>query len=228
VNVSVLAALAEPNRLRIVELLDAAPRSVGERKPLGELRDWLTPLTVEHPTESVLEHYEAAVEAEMARAVRDAKWAVGRTFRFATALLAPPETIWSYWTSASLVRRWWAPEHFDVAECEVDPVVGGTLRIVLQEGDGTRHDSSGRFLVVERPDRLSFELAPVGRDGSRLFEARHDVALAPAGERTQLALAIRIADSTRDAAPAIAGIEIGWRQLLERLGRVVVRDTGLG
>src|SRR5215217_8656254 len=98
-----LAALAEPNRLRIVELLEKAPRAVGEiaallelrqpqatkhlqtlqraglvtmhplgqrriyalhREPLRELRRWLEPFEIDHPSEDVLEQYRRAIEAE--------------------------------------------------------------------------------------------------------------------------------------------------------------------
>ena len=255
-DVSLLAALAEPNRLRIVELLDAAPQPVGEialalglrqpqvtkhlqtleraglvtmhplgqrriyalrREPFAELRDWGGVLAHERVSEHELERYQAVVEAETAQARRDPEWAVGRTIRLTRELAAPVETVWSYWTTESLVRTWWSPEHFTVAECEVDAVVGGRLRIVMQEGDGTRHPGEGRFLAVRRPDRLSFEFGPLAPDGSALLSAVHDVALAGDSDRTRLALEVRITRATAQAAPAVAGLELGWRQLLGKL-----------
>jgi uncharacterized protein YndB with AHSA1/START domain/DNA-binding transcriptional ArsR family regulator len=256
VDVSLLAALAEPNRLRIVALLAAAPRPVGEiavalglrqpqvtkhlqtlervglvtmhplgqrriyalrREPFAAIRDWGGALAREHASEPVLERYQAAVERETALARRDPGWAVGRTIRLARELPAPVQTVWSYWTTESLVRAWWSPEHFTVAECEVEPVVGGQLRIVLAEGDGTRHSAEGRFVVVRPPTRLSFEFGPLAPDGNRLFSAVHELALTGDGGGTALVLAIQITESTAGAAPAVAGLELGWHQLLGKL-----------
>src|SRR4051812_23529342 len=144
---TLLAALAEPNRARIVELLAAAPRAVGEiaaklelrqpqvtkhlqtleraglatmhplgqrriyalrREPLRELRDWLEPLTVAHPSEDVLAQYEAAIEAERALTPRRS----ARKFEFNREVPAAPAAVWRAWTSADVVRRWWSPTHF--------------------------------------------------------------------------------------------------------------------
>ena len=260
VDVVLLAALAEPNRIRIIELLNAAPRSVGEvatalglrqpqttkhlqtleraglvtvhplgqRRiyalrpgPLEELRDWLDGLTREHPSAVVLAEYQRSVEMETALARRDSRWAVGRMFRFARELPAAPDEVWSYWTTAERVASWWSPEHFTVAECELDPVVNGRLRIVLEEGDGTRHDSTGRFLRVREPERLEFELAPLAADGGPLLAADYELSLIRENAHTRLALEIRITHSTAEAAPAIAGMELGWRQLLDKLTRAL-------
>jgi uncharacterized protein YndB with AHSA1/START domain len=70
--------------------------------------------------------------------------------------------VWDAWTTAEGVRKWWSPEHFTVAHCDVEAVAGGLLRIVLAEGDGSRHVALGRFHAVDRPSALSFDLAPLG------------------------------------------------------------------
>ncbi len=257
---ALFTALAEPNRLRIVELLDAAPRSVGEvaaalglrqpqatkhlqtlervglvtmyplgqrriyalrREPLGTLRDWLDAITSARPSELARVEYQTAVERETALAERDPRWAVGRTLRFVRDLPAPVGDVWSSWTTASGVAEWWAPDHFIVAEAEVDPVPGGRLRIVMQEGGGARYDSAGRFVVVRRPERLQFELAPLLPDGCPLFSALYDVALADRAKRTRLGLEIHITETRPEAAAAIAGIELGWGQALDKLSRML-------
>jgi uncharacterized protein YndB with AHSA1/START domain len=115
------------------------------------------------------------------------------------------------------VRRWWSPEHFDVAECEVDAVPGGRLRIAMVEGDSTRHEAAGRFLTVNRPRSLSFELAPLDAAGQPLFHAVHEVRLARRGQQTRLALTIHLTDVPREAAPAVADIALGWEQTLDKL-----------
>jgi uncharacterized protein YndB with AHSA1/START domain len=245
VDVELLTALAEPNRLRILELLGTAPRAVGEiaaalelrqpqatkhlqaleraglvavhplgrrriyalrRGPLRELRAWLDGFDADHPSEGVLVEYEPAIERERAG---------DRTIRLTKLLPAPPRTVWTYWTSARAIRRWWHPDHFRVAECRANAVPGGALRIVLEEGDGTRYPAIGRYLELEPPRRLVFELSPGG------FAATHRVALHANGRRTRLSLTIRVTDVTPAAIPAVAGIEIGWRQLLDNLRRAL-------
>jgi uncharacterized protein YndB with AHSA1/START domain/DNA-binding transcriptional ArsR family regulator len=250
-----LVALAEPNRLRIVELLEKAPRSVGEiaallelrqpqvtkhlqtlqraglvtmhplgqrriyslhREPLRELRRWLEPFEVaDHPSEDVLDQYRRALEAEE----RHLDPGIPRTLAFERELACRPAAVWRSWTSAAAMRRWWSPRHFTVAECEVDAVPGGLLRIVMEDGDGSRHVATGSFIELRQPTTLSFELAPLDRDGVTLFSAIHDVELARHGAGTRLSLTIRVTDVRPEAAPALAGMDLGWNQLLDNLAR---------
>jgi uncharacterized protein YndB with AHSA1/START domain/DNA-binding transcriptional ArsR family regulator len=254
VDVLILSALAEPNRLRIVELLNESPRSVTEiatrldlrqpqvtkhlqtldraglvemhplgrrriyalrRQPLRDLRDWLTTFQADHRSEAVLVRYRAAIEAEQALSERQRR--LPRTFEFERDLHAPPTRVWRAWTTAAVVRRWWSPEHFEVADCEVEAVPGGRLRIVLAEGDGTRHEATGRFVAVRHPDSLTFELAPLGPSGEPLFSAVHELRFARHGQATRAELSIRVSDVRAEAAPAVAGIGLGWEQTLDKL-----------
>lgn len=258
VKPEVLAALAEPNWLRIVELLGGAPRSVGEiaitlelRQPqvtkhlqtleragvvtvhplgqrriyalrrgtLRDLAEWLTRFDVRHPSEDALEQYRAAIDAErhLAELGRSGK---PRRFSFERDLSAPAARVWQAWTSAEQVRRWWAPAHFSVVDCTVTPVIGGPLRIVMAEGDGAWYASAGRFLKLQRPTALSFELAPL-LDEKPLFKAVHDVRLAETGTSTRLSMTIRVTDAGTKGLTALAGLQIGWEQLIDNLGRLV-------
>jgi uncharacterized protein YndB with AHSA1/START domain/DNA-binding MarR family transcriptional regulator len=260
VDAALLSAMGEPNRLRIIELLNQAPRSVSEiaervglrqpqatkhlqileraslvtMHPLGqrriyalrrerfaELRGWLDPLAAMRRSESVLEAYGSAIKAEAASALKNPDYGKGRTFKFARELAAPAGEIWAYWTTGRLVRRWWSPEHFDVVRARLEPVAGGRMEIVMQEGDGTRHTSRGHFVELRRPTHLRFELGPVGPDGAPLLSAVHDLMLAGQGKRTNLSLTIRVISSTPEAVPALAGIQLGWNQLLDKLERLV-------
>jgi uncharacterized protein YndB with AHSA1/START domain/DNA-binding transcriptional ArsR family regulator len=260
VDSALLTAVAERNRLRIVELLNTAPRSVGEiatrlglrqpqvtkhlqvlvragavtMHPLGrrriyalrrerfrELRRWLDGFAAAHAGEAVLEEYRDAVKAEAAAARKDRNFGAGRVFKFARELDAPPAAVWSYWTMGTLVRRWWSPEHFQVARARLDPVSGGGIEIVMREGDGTRHPSRGRFLELRPPHRLRFELGPVGPDGAPLLKAIHDLTLTGRRGGTKLSLTIRVTSAIRAAAPALAGMRLGWNQLLDKLERTV-------
>jgi uncharacterized protein YndB with AHSA1/START domain/DNA-binding transcriptional ArsR family regulator len=264
VDYVVLAVLGERNRLRIVELLNRAPRWVGEiaaelglrqpqvtkhlqtlqqaglvtvyplgqrriyalrREPLGELRQWLDGLDTAHPEEHMLERYVTAIAAERAQAARDPAWATGRRIRLQRQLPAPASDVWAHWTSPALVRQWWSPEHFDVAECDIDPVPGGRLEITMRAPDGGRYPSRGHFLTVTPPQRLRFELSHLAANGTPVFTAIHDLRLTDHGQRTQLNLAIRVTAASPAAAAAVAGIQPGWEQLLSKLTRTLARGT---
>jgi uncharacterized protein YndB with AHSA1/START domain/DNA-binding transcriptional ArsR family regulator len=255
-----LAALAEANRLRIVELLEQSPRAVGEiaallelrqpqatkhlqalqraglvtmhplgqrriyalqREPLRELRRWLERFEIDHPSEDVLEQYRRALEAEQQHPDRKAP----RTLAFERVLPAQPAAVWRSWTSAGAVRRWWSPRHFTVADGEVAPVPGGPLRIVLEEADGNRHVATGRFLELRPRKSLRFELAPLDGDGVALFSAVHDVELTRHGTGTRLSLVIRVTNARPEAAPALAGMHLGWNQLLDKLAEYLTNAT---
>jgi uncharacterized protein YndB with AHSA1/START domain len=260
VNATVLSAIGEGNRLRIVELLNIAPRPVGEiadrlglrqpqvtkhlqilqraglvamhplgqrriyalrREPFAELSQWLNLFAATRPSESVLDEYANAIRVEAAVARRNRDFGRGRVFKFARKLAAPRSEIWAFWTTARLVRRWWSPEHFEVVRARVEPVTGGRLEIVMQEGDGTRHASRGRFLEMDAPKHLRFELGPVGPDGKALLNAVHDLTLTGQRRRTNLALSIRVTSASPAAVAALAGLGLGWRQLLDKLERIV-------
>jgi uncharacterized protein YndB with AHSA1/START domain/DNA-binding transcriptional ArsR family regulator len=188
-----------------------------ERSPLRELRAWLQRFEADRSSEEVLEHYRAAIKAEQAQAAQDAGWAKGRRIRLRRNLHAPPAKVWRYWTSAELVRRWWSPQRFRVADCEVDAVPGGRLTIVLEEGDGARHIATGHFVTLDRPAALRFELGPLGPCKTHLLLATHDVRLAELDSGTRLSLAIRVTAVTPEAAPALAGMRLGWQQTLSKL-----------
>ena len=261
---AVLAALAEHNRLRIVELLNQAPRSVGEvaaelglrqpqvtkhlqalqhaglvtmhplgqrriyalqREPLQELRHQLEAFSEAHPAEHALARYANAIAAERAGASHDPGWAIGRRIRFQRTLPAAVNDVWARWTRPALLRQWWSPEHFDVAECDIDPVPGGRLEITMRAPDGGRYPSRGRFLTVTPPQRLRFELSHLAANQAPVFTAIHDLHLTGRGQRTQLNLAVRVTAASPAAPAAVAGIRPGWEQLLSKLTRTLTRGT---
>ena len=256
----VFTALAEPNRLRIVELLSRAPRWVGEiaaelglrqpqvtkhlqtlqqaglvtmhplgqrriyalrRDPLRELRQWLETLETAPPEEHMLERYVTAIAGERAQAARDPRWAIGRRIRLQRQLPAPVSDVWAHWTSPALACQWWSPEHFDVAECDIDPVPGGRLEITMRAPDGGRYPSRGHFLTVTPPHRLRFELSHLAANEAPVFTAIHNLRLTGYGQRTRLNLAIRVTAASPAAPAAVAGIQPGWQQLLSKLTRTL-------
>jgi uncharacterized protein YndB with AHSA1/START domain len=148
--------------------------------------------------------------------------------RFRKMMPRPPEDVWPYWTSQRKIRTWWHPDHFHVTECTAQARPNGSLEIVLAEGDGRRYPARGRFLDLERPTRLAFELAPLGPDGQPLFSARYRLRLSATARGTSLDLRITVTNVVPAAAPALAGMRLGWSQLLHNLTEEVKREGTLG
>jgi uncharacterized protein YndB with AHSA1/START domain len=101
------------------------------------------------------------------------------------------------------------------------------LEIVMQEGDGTQYASQGRFIELRRSKHLRFELGPLGPDGAPLLLAVHNLSLAGQRKRTRLSLTIRVISATTAAVPALAGMTLGWNQLLDKLERIVGSRIGI-
>lgn len=240
-----LAALAEPNRLRIVELLAVTPRTVGEIASALDLRQ---PQVTKH-----LHTLERAGLVEI--------WPLGRRrvcslrrpalddlARWAGQLAAPgPDddalarygaavasadpssvtvrrtvpanrtAVWRALTDPTVARRWWHPRHFTVGAFLFDTSVGGAVELILRESDGTEHHAGGRVLALDRPRGLAFTLDPLGPDGRALFTARHDVRLTTVDGGTEVELTVTPSDIRAGAEAALGGLGIGWEQLLDNL-----------
>jgi uncharacterized protein YndB with AHSA1/START domain len=93
---------------------------------------------------------------------------IERTFR------APVAAVFSAWTSADVLRRWWpAGPGWDTPVAEVDVRVGGRLRLVMRNPDGAEFGGEGRYVEISPPERLVFtwrwDLPEVGK-GAQLVE----------------------------------------------------------
>jgi uncharacterized protein YndB with AHSA1/START domain len=72
---------------------------------------------------------------------------------------AAPAAVFEAWTRPQILATWWGPHHTRVIEAEIDPRVGGGLRIVLAEDSGARHAVSGTYAEFVPPARLVFSWA---------------------------------------------------------------------
>ncbi|NYK10827.1 metalloregulator ArsR/SmtB family transcription factor [Leifsonia naganoensis] len=172
--------------------------------------------------DDALAAYERAIAEESGRSTANDDRAV----RLERLLPAAVADVWAAWTDPALAAQWWAPRHFTVAECEIAPTPGAPVRLVLREGDDAEYTSAGRVVEVSPATRLVYELAPVGPAGAPLFQAVHTVEFTPVprdGAATRVTLDIDVSAVAEGAAPAVAGIRLGWEQLLDALAALVSR-----
>lgn len=169
----------------------------------------------------VIERYQAAIRAETAAADRDS-WADERTFAFERLLPASRETVWEHWVDPTLLAAWWAPPSLTVTRCALVPRRGGRALLEYQDAEGHAYLSEGRVRAAKKPQHVRFDLS-VWNDSrtATVFTGHYDVALTEDADGTRLHIDLRITDTTVDAAPAIAGIETGWDQVLDQLASAV-------
>jgi uncharacterized protein YndB with AHSA1/START domain len=79
---------------------------------------------------------------------------------------APAHVLFDAWTSAETLRRWWpAGWDWETPVAEVDPRVGGRLRLVMRSPDGEEFGGSGEYLEIDPPSRLVFTWTWDGHEG---------------------------------------------------------------
>lgn len=219
----------QPQVTRHVQVLEAAGlvdvHKLGRRRVAALRRDslrtlgtWLDALAVAQPADDALAQYERAIAAEEAAV---AAGRADRTVTVTTTVAAPLADVWRAWTRADVVRRWWAPDHFTVADAVVEPYVGGRYAITLREGDGTLHRAAGTVHAVTALHRLSLDLSPLGPDGEPVFRIDQDVVLAAAAGGVTVTVTLALSGVGPAGVEVAAGVRLGWEQTLARLAAVL-------
>lgn len=70
-------------------------------------------------------------------------------------LPAPPDVVFDEWIDPDAFRQWMCPRPARARRIELDPTVGGRLRIDILEHD-IEFFVTGRYLEIDRPRLLSF------------------------------------------------------------------------
>jgi hypothetical protein len=72
------------------------------------------------------------------------------TLRIERTFDAPAVKVFAAWTSVEVMRRWWHAEHtWETPIAEVDPRVGGRLRLVMRNpAEGAEYAGSGEYTIV--------------------------------------------------------------------------------
>jgi uncharacterized protein YndB with AHSA1/START domain len=81
----------------------------------------------------------------------------GNTLVLKRTFPASCERLFSMWTSAELMMKWFCPsEEMTVPVAEVDAREGGSYRIVMENKDGETYSPSGMYEKVVPNERLIF------------------------------------------------------------------------
>jgi uncharacterized protein YndB with AHSA1/START domain len=119
------------------------------------------------------------------------------------------------------MAQWWGPHGFTNPVCELDVRPGGAMLIHMRAPDGTVIPSRGIYHEVAAPERIVFTThAFEDESGTPQLEVLHTVTFTDLGGRTKLTLRAHVVKSTPEVIEALAGMEQGWVEALERLDQI--------
>jgi len=147
---------------------------------------------------------------------------VGDKVTFIREFAAPRALVFKLWTEAEHLARWWGPHGFTAPACEFDPQPGGAIRIDMRAPDGSVFPMGGEVRVIEPPKRLvMLTTAFFDAAGVPALEVLTTANFSETNGRTKLFLETRVVKAEPQALDALAGMEQGWSESLERLAACV-------
>jgi len=145
---------------------------------------------------------------------------------FTRLLDAPPALVFPLWTEARHLSKWFAPRHFTVPECSCDARVGGEIRLTMRSPDGTDFPMKAVFeQLVPNQSIVTRNWAGFDAEGKPGFETLQTYTFTAEGDKTRLDVKAEVIWMDERMAPAIAGMEPGWSQTLDKLEGVIA-DLG--
>ncbi|HTE85555.1 MAG TPA: SRPBCC domain-containing protein [Dehalococcoidia bacterium] len=137
---------------------------------------------------------------------------------------APRELVFKAWTDPRHVAEWWGPHGFTNPVCELDARPGGAILIHMLWPDGsTVNPMRGVYHEIVEPERLVFtSTAMEDEQGKPGLEVLNTVTFAEDNGKTRMTLHALVVKAAPETAAALAGMEQGWTESLERLSAYVV------
>lgn len=145
---------------------------------------------------------------------------------FTRIINAPRELVFKAWIDPKHLARWWGPKDFTNPVCELDAKPGGLLNIAMTAPDGTLYPVKGVFHEVDEPVKLVFTTtAHDDEHGNPGLEVLSSVTFEDIGGKTKLVLHNVVIKASPEVSGALAGMETGWNQSLDRLIASVEKQT---
>jgi uncharacterized protein YndB with AHSA1/START domain len=153
-----------------------------------------------------------AVYTGMSEVTAEQELALTRVFH------VPRRRVFEAFTRPEQLARWWGPDGFTLAACELDVCEGGALRMVMLGPDGRDYPFHGRYVELLPPARLAFTAdLETGAPGDVLVTT---VNFEEVDGMTWL--------TVRQTVPATEsyarGQRQGWSESLERLAELLAAD----
>jgi uncharacterized protein YndB with AHSA1/START domain len=134
------------------------------------------------------------------------------------------QQVFRAWTDAKQVARWWGPKDFTNPVCEIEPRIGGKLRITMRAPDGREHPMQGTVIDIRANERFVFDFEAL-EGGKPALQGRVTVLFTEEDGKTRVSLSTYAEGLGPEAATMLEGMETGWNQALERLTRLINHPT---
>jgi uncharacterized protein YndB with AHSA1/START domain len=138
---------------------------------------------------------------------------------------APRALVFKAWTGAKVLAQWWGPKGFTNPVCEIDPRVGGALRIHMRAPDGSIYPMKGEIREIVPPERLTFTNIAVDEAGNHIIEGFTTVTFADENGKTRLTLQTRGSAIVEKAVAYLQGMEMGWTMSIDKLQALLARSV---
>jgi uncharacterized protein YndB with AHSA1/START domain len=139
-----------------------------------------------------------------------------RTLRLVRVFNAPRERVFDAWVHEEQFIQWMCPPTVHVDEVKLDVRPGGAWYLHGRKPNGNAFATSGKYVEVKRPERLSFTWAHHASDDyatPRGHETTVQLEFRSLGDRTEITL---VHGPFVDSASCNAHIE-GWTGSLDKL-----------
>jgi uncharacterized protein YndB with AHSA1/START domain len=146
----------------------------------------------------------------------------GRDLFLKRVIHAKPEKVFNAWTDPALLKRWFAPLPWTVANAETDVRPGGTNLIVMRSPEGQEFSGYGVYLEIIKNQRLVFTDAFV-----RAWEPSEkpfmvvELTFEPQGANTYYTARVRHWTVADREAHEKMGFHQGWVTCAEQLAALV-------
>lgn len=137
---------------------------------------------------------------------------------------APRDLVWKAWTDQKLIEKWWGPRGVTNPTCEWDARLGGQIYIVMLAGKelgdfaGQKWPMKGKFEELVAPERMVYTSSALDDRKGVLIETSNTLTLEKIGGKTKMTLHIVVTKASPGSEFALAGMEVGWNQSVEKLG----------
>ncbi len=142
---------------------------------------------------------------------------ISRTFH------ASRQRVFTAWSSAEAVKRWFAPTGFTIPEARVELAVGGPFEVLMRSPAGEEHWARGVVKEVLPFERLVIDFTIEEPNGRALFRALTEVVFSDTlgGTRLDATQSYTVIDPAAAWMPE--GAPQGWAQTLDNLSAEVLR-----
>jgi uncharacterized protein YndB with AHSA1/START domain len=142
---------------------------------------------------------------------------ISRTFH------ASRQRVYTAWSSADAVKRWFAPTGFTIPEARVELTVGGPFEVLMRSPSGDEHWARGVVKEVSAFERLVIDFTIEEPNGRALFRALTEIVFSDTlgGTRLDATQSYTVLDP--EAAWMPEGAPQGWAQTLDNLAEEVLR-----